>query len=325
VAKNANKRKRHAAALEKYDDKLRKILPDTKLTFKELSHCTENPFDTEEYRLLYDKDEQVVKETSRRCKNGAKGTFYKLELQTEWNDDHTIALEQENWVDWKVYKKTVVVNKWKALKKLWKKYKISCQLSEQTVDFIPSLKDFDPNSVNIDSEFAAELMNHIKCEEKYYGFAWIHELENSPNYVGGHTFDALKDDPHVLVDFVEVVVKSCKKTKSKNGKYYYQLVAEDENGQQNKINIWEEDWQRFSEEFKAGNLLRLRLKAPTGGFNTFTLDSNQIGFRRDLKRYPTKEDDIRVILYKKGEIEKYLTDNQILDEFGSCNMESDEK
>ena len=101
------------------------------------------------------------------------------------------------------------------------------------------------------------------------------------------------------------------------GSTYWQLIAEDVTGQENKINVWSDDYGRFGKEFVAGNLLRIRLQPPSGGFNTFLLESNQGGKFRHQKKYRDKEDDPRVIVMRIGEKEeeKFMTDEEILDLF----------
>jgi hypothetical protein len=93
-------------------------------------------------------------------------------------------------------------------------------------------------------------------------------------------------------------------------------------GQENKINIWAEDWGRWAEEFKVGNLLRVRLQPPSGGFNTFTLESNQLGKYRGSKKYRDKDDDPRVFVmqFGKKEEEKFLSDEEALLQFSACKM-----
>lgn len=126
------------------------------------------------------------------------------------------------------------------------------------------------------------------CENKYYGFNWIHPLEKSPDYLGNLTFNDLKNSETISVGPVEIKVIECKRTKSKKGTHYYQLSAEDSTGQNNRIIVWEDDFERWKEEFSPNNLIRIRLQPPSNGFSTFTLESNS-GKWRSIKKYLEKK------------------------------------
>jgi hypothetical protein len=164
----------------------------------------------------------------------------------------------------------------------------------------------------------------VACEEKYYGFAWIHELERSPDYKGNLTFDALKNSIDCASGPVEFRVKKTTKIKSKKGNEYHQVLAEDVTGHENKINVWADDWAWWGKELSAGNLLRVRLQPPSGGFNTFLMEANQVGKWRGQKRYHNKADDPRVIVMRPGqkEEEKFLTDDEAMEQFSNCTMDT---
>jgi hypothetical protein len=73
-----------------------------------------------------------------------------------------------------------------------------------------------------------------------------------------------------------------------------------------------------------GNLLRVRLQPPSGGFNTYTLESNQQGKFRGRLRYRDKDDDPRIFVMKPGvkEDEKFMTDEEVLAQFEKCTVEN---
>jgi hypothetical protein len=220
------------------------------------------------------------------------------------------------------------------LRKVWFKRKKTFDGFKDIEDSVlPTLNTFDPNEWEIDDDLLKELRNPITCEESYYGFAWIHELERSPDYRGNFTFDVLKNTMNGSSP-VEVKVKKVIKAQSKKGNVYYQVMAEDVTGQENRIYVWLDDWEWWSKEFgcvevdgkmkfTAGNLLRIRLQPPSGGFNTFLLENNQIGKWRGKKRYLDKSDDPRVFPMRKGqkEEEKFLSDDEALELFANCTME----
>jgi len=330
LKKSNDKNKRFAASLERYEEEFKKLLPNESRTLADFNG--DNPFDEEEWKRLLDFDEfnevnEIYKE--KECRIDDEGATARVVVEIEEIEGSDLILEREVLKYFKITKVKKAFNRWKALKTLWLKRKRTIHRRDNMViAALPKLVNFNPHSWEISEELAKELSDPVACEQKYYGFTWIHELERSPDYKGNLTFDALKNETDVSAGPVEMKIlkgsesKSTKIT-SKKGNTYYQLLAEDVTGQQNKINIWQDDWDWWSSVFVEGNLLRLKLQAPSAGFSTFTLESNQIGNRRGSKRYTNKEDDIRVIVYEKGkaEEEKFLTDKEALEQFSNCIME----
>jgi DNA polymerase III alpha subunit len=226
------------------------------------------------------------------------------------------------------YKKIAVKrpwNRWKELKKLWiKRQRTIARFSEAEFKQMPRLIDFDSDKYDVPKDLALLFKNPIACEQEYYGFTWIHELEKSPDYRGNLTFDVLKNDLDGYAFPVEIIVKRVDEKVSKKGSNYTQVIVEDVVGQENKINIWPDDWSRWSKEFLKGNLLRVRLQPPSGGFNTFLLESNQNGKFRGHKKYIDKDDDPRVFIMRfgKNEEEKFMTDEEVLGLFNNLNVEN---
>lgn len=319
-----DKKKRFAVAMERYEEEFKELIPHEIRKLSDLEG--ENPFDSEGWRSQYDKDEDIESQKEVMCEEGdegALGRFVSEEVEVEGTG---LFIEREVLRHFRMATITKTWNRWKELKKLWQKRKRSIdrykEIEKQT---LPTLLTFDPMAWDIDSELAKEFRDPVKCEEKYYGFAWIHDLERSPDYKGNLTFDALKTDLHSASGPVEFKVVKTLRTESKNKKtIYWKVIGEDATGQQNTINVWEDDWNRFQEEFKAGNLLRVRLQPPSGGFNTFLLESNQVGkWRGGPKRYPDKSDDPRVVVMRPGVKveEKFLDDDEALEQFSDCTME----
>ena len=240
----------------------------------------------------------------------------RIEMETVNVDGTDVTIEREVT---RYYKKIVTKrpwNRWSELKKLWLKRQRSIQkFAETEMKALPRLIEFDADKYDIPKELEKEFKNPVLCEEKYYGFAWIHELERSPDYRGNLTFDAIRNNHDGSSGPVELKIKKVEEKTSKKGSSYWQIVAEDVTGQENKINVWSDDWIRWSKEFVKGNLLRVRLQPPNGGFPTFLLESNQgHGRFRFQKKYHDKEDDPRVIVMRVGktEEEKYMTDEEVL-------------
>lgn len=292
--KNEEKKKRYISSLENYEKEFKDLFPDETISLSDIRDP--EPY-KEEYWKKYDIDEEHMVEKKVECSKDDPGSFSKI-VNGSVTVDFGLTIEKEIV---KYYKKINVNKKWNrlnAFKILWEKRKRTIEKYKQYVSNAPSLKEFDSSKHDIDENFEAELQDLSFCENKYYGFSWIHPLEKSPDYLGGLTFNNLKESDDVFAGPVEIKVIECKKTKSKKGTTYYQLSAEDETGQVNRIIIWENDYERWKQEFLPNNLIRIRLQPPSNGFSTFTLESNS-GKWRGAKKYLEKKDDIRVVLLRK--------------------------
>jgi len=123
--------------------------------------------------------------------------------------------------------------------------------------------------------------SQFEIERKHYGFSWEHPIQKSPDYIGGHSFNAFKDDETITGAGVEVlVVKKPQEKVSKNKNRYYNVVVEDEDWNVETVTFWAEDFDRFREELEfwdeaksMGSFLRLRVSRPSAGFRSFTFES----------------------------------------------------
>lgn len=312
LKKNEDRKKRYDAILLKYEDDLQELLPECGFKLSDL--VGDSPFDGKEYQEKYDVDEEIEVLKEYECE--AHEGVGRIEMETVNVDGTDVTIEREVT---RYYKKIVTKrpwNRWSELKKLWLKRQRSIQkFAETEMKALPRLIEFDADKYDIPKDLEKEFKNPVLCEEKYYGFAWIHELERSPDYRGNLTFDAIRNNHDGSSGPVELKIKKVEEKTSKKGSSYWQIVAEDVTGQENKINVWSDDWIRWSKEFVKGNLLRVRLQPPNGGFPTFLLESNQgHGRFRFQKKYHDKEDDPRVIVMRVGktEEEKYMTDEEVL-------------
>ena len=321
VRKNEDKRKRFNASIIRYEDELRELIPDVKFNLSDL--VGDAPFDGIEYQEKYDKEEEIEVLKEYECSEGEG--FGRIEIASVLVEGTDVFIEREVM---RYYKKIAVKrpwNRWKELKKLWiKRQRTIARFSEAEFKQMPRLIDFDSDKYDVPKDLALLFKNPIACEQEYYGFTWIHELEKSPDYRGNLTFDVLKNDLDGYAFPVEIIVKRVDEKVSKKGSNYTQVIVEDVVGQENKINIWPDDWSRWSKEFLKGNLLRVRLQPPSGGFNTFLLESNQNGKFRGHKKYIDKDDDPRVFIMRfgKNEEEKFMTDEEVLGLFNNLNVEN---
>jgi len=340
ASKIEEKKKRYHVAMIKYDAEFKKLLPLEIRTLSQLENGLENGlenvFDSEGWKLQCYKDEQIEVDKEIQCKKDSPGATERIVVEDIEVEGTGLYLQREIIQYYHIGKVKKTWNLWKELRKLWQRRKKSIERYKNIErSSLPTLLDFDANAWDINEELMKEFRDSVACEEKYYGFAWIHDLERSPDYKGNLTFTDLKNSMDAVCGPVELRVKKVIKTASKKRKefIYYQVLAEDVTGQENRINVWPDDWEWWHREFgweevgekskfTAGNLLRVRLQPPTGGFNTFTLESNQVGKWRSQKRYHDKADDPRVMVMQKGqkEEEKFLSDDEAMEQFTNCIM-----
>jgi hypothetical protein len=332
-----DKKKRYHASMIRYDEEFKELLPLEIRTLAQLENGLDNAFDSEGWRVQCDKDEEIEVDKEVLCEKDSPGATERVLVEDIEVEGTGLYLQREIIKYYHVGKVKKTWNLWKELRKIWQRRKKSIE-RYQSIERsnLPTLLNFDSNAWDIDEGLMKEFRDPVVCEEKYYGFAWIHDLERSPDYRGNLTFADLNNSIDAAVGPVELRVKKVVKTQSKKRKEftYYQVLAEDVTGQENRINVWPDDWEWWHTEFgweevdgkskfTAGNLLRVRLQPPTGGFNTFTLESNQVGKWRSQKRYHDKADDPRVFVMQKGqkEEEKFLSDDEAMEQFTNCTME----
>lgn len=309
------KKKRLEESLIRYQEEFEMLAPDAECKLEDLQG--EMPFDEGDWKDRYDYEDFVEREKETEC-NADEGGVERIVVESVPVEDTDVIIEREVLKYFKVVAITEKFNRWRELRRLWMKREKTLRRQDSVgPQELPRLVDFDPDKHQISNDLLKELRNPVLCEEKYYGFAWIHELERSPDYKGNFTFDALRSDINQSVSPVEMRIKSCREITSKKGTTYRQIIAEDVTGQENRINVWADDWNRWSKELKAGNLIRMRLQPPSNGFNTFTLESNQIGKYRGQLRYRNKEDDPRIFVmqFGKKDEEKFMTDDEVMEQF----------
>ena len=183
------------------------------------------------------------------------------------------------------------------------------------------------NSVSLDAAEEALLMDELvlgnwktypKAESQYYGFQWVHRLETHPDYQGRtltkfldeHENQAIKDA------MVEVEIKTVKRRESKpkgdkKPVEFYSIEIEDADGKTMFMNIWMDDYTRFQDDIKVGNLVKMRVRPPGGGFNTLTFESVP---RNERRKLPIKELDPRLQVMKCPELAVVKDDDSVLDD-----------
>ena len=317
AGKLEDKKKRFLAGMRNYDEEFARLMPGERRSLGDFSG--DDPFGGAEFAAL-DVDEVVEVEKSVETDTETGKEVVEVTYRDIPGTDDFIELHERRFI-----KKIKVKKKWNRLsdlKRLWaRRQKALERFAESQKGTLPRLCDFNPSDHAIDKAYAKELMNQSECESKFYGFPWTHSLEKSPDFKG-FTFQMLKDNEG-CVSPVEVEVISCKTATSKKGTSYKSLEVEDARGERGRVNIWEDDGERWGEEFVKGNLLRLRLCPPSEGFSTYTLEKNpkQPNKRWQLK-FPTKESDYRVVvLRKKADESDFQTDEEVMKQFGKAGLE----
>jgi DNA polymerase III alpha subunit len=183
-------------------------------------------------------------------------------------------------------------------------------------DPIPSLSEFlvqqslkdvsgEAKEPKMDESLIELFSKPDQCEMMFYGFIWHHPIRNSPDYEGNRTFEIFKDkgDP---VGYVEAMIKSATKQTSKKNKdvHYWLLKAEDANGEEGLIQVWQDDWDRFGPELEAGALVKIKIKPPDKGFNRYTLWSPKKWPKWEYDRIIPKERrfDLRLLTLRRAEL-----------------------
>jgi DNA polymerase III alpha subunit len=200
------------------------------------------------------------------------------EIIEDWREHLEIEDGFKNVVVTEIISPENLSDAWKLLKKYKKNIEGFAKKESEDKDI--TFEAFNPVG-KIGDEKAKALCESLPqmAEQQYYGFVWDHIIEYSPNYKGGCTFDGFEDEANIVLPIEAQVCKPPVEKTSKKGTKYYVVKVEDAAGKQNSITVWEEDYNRFKEEFEkwddqlGGNLLRLKVERPGPGFHSYTFDS----------------------------------------------------
>lgn len=254
----------------------------------------DNPF-SDSYWQKYDNDFEVEVLKEFECEP-EDAEYSKIVVRTIKVEETGLMIEEERL---KHYRKSTCkkkANRLRELQKLWTKRK---QLIEKSKDVlsVPSLSDFKADNYEIEKKLRKEFEDIFACEKKYYGFVWTSKLLDFEGATG-KTF-ALRKENKAGNGYVEFEIISAKKYKTKKDSDYLQIIGQDIDGVEERINIWSEDLIRWKEELKEGNLIRMKVSLPSNGFSTFSIESNRSkNYTKKNLLWSTKEEDPRVILLK---------------------------
>lgn len=303
-----DKKKRFAASLVRYQEEFER-LSNTKMEIA--SFTGDNPFDgTAEFWKKYDVMEEIEVDKEVECEEGDEGAEER-EIDT-WIEIDGVDIKRVEKKWFRMGKGKKKFNRLKALQALWRRYQKAIEKDQVNLLKLPRLIDFDPEQWEIDDDLLKELREPVKCEEKYYGFAWVHDLEQSPDYKGNMTFERFRSNPDLKTAPVEVKVLKVQKKQGKKTEFY-QVECEDATNEFAKFNVWMDDWERWGPELKKGNLLRVRLMPPSGNYPTYTFESPPRQMRWKLVP-KNKEDDFRVVVMRPGKplVDEELTHEEVL-------------
>lgn len=176
---------------------------------------------------------------------------------------------------------------------------------EEKDNFIPPLEEFDATIIDeskIKEDVMETLQDKEKAELQFFGFCWSHPLDNCSD-AQGFTFERFKIrvEPD-STGRVEGVVIESKETTSRKGNKYGVVKLVDRNWEAGYINVWLEEYERFKNVLRVGNIINIELCPPDPKFN---------GSRYSIKSYPKwkrhlmppLDSDVRAVRLKPVDIE----------------------
>ena len=194
-------------------------------------------------------------------------------------------------------------DRWKELDKLRKRRNrsiVNFNEKEKLGSDIVDVSEFEDEGYEIYDDDLLELLNNEQLAEyKFYGFGWIHPLQNSPDFDGNKTFDHFRAEHNVSTWGVEVVVVKVEQKVSKNKKTKYWLIeVEDANWERNRVIFWSDDWVRWKDDVQVGNILKMRMSKPDPPFKSYKFDSQPRHKRHLIPK--EKSNDFRILMMNKG-------------------------
>ncbi len=200
--------------------------------------------------------------------------------------------EHEKWPEFqeKVLVKNKEVSKYDLLIKLKEKRDASIEKNKNKSIF-PKMIDFIPEDYTLNPE-VEELMscNPEVAQEQYYGFVWDHSIEKSPDYQGFTISNFLVEE--LVYGPIEIQIKNINRKTSKNDNIFYSITGEDADGEECRITMWSDDYDRFKDNLKKNNFVRMQVKPPSGGFPSFLFFSYP---RHEKWKLPPKDEDYRLM------------------------------
>lgn len=298
--KNKDKEKKYYEYKIKYESLLEELFGEKIDLFN---------FDINNYKI-FDSTKVVEELVEKECFEKDHEYFREVEISSPDAENEVVKV--------KTYFKKVIrrkkFNKFNEAEKIlkrWNKFLLDYQQLNSDKN-INSIKEFDSSKIKIEKE--KEVLDLLKskteCELAYYGFQWENDVEEA--VVSADASVSLATFSQVLEDNAPgpVDVKINKIEKKQGPKVaYWRLICEDGYCEKGLITVWNSDYEKFKKEFSEGNILRIRVKPPTGNYSTYTFDSLPSSGNYYNKVNVDKKNDFRVVLWKS----KLLDHDKVLD------------
>jgi DNA polymerase III alpha subunit len=280
ITKRRQRQQRHEAALTKKNDELRELLL-TEIGEDDLQFKAMCEFTSAAAQLWDDRFSTVMRQIPYKYKGESR--FREVSFAKQLND--------------LMNKRHTMIDNFEGKDSIDEEPMRLGQISLQNIEIEPKEVPVLTSQRTLKDE-----RSYPEAEKLYYGFEWVHELETCPEYTG-HTLDRFLEEAEMQkLDcwMVEVRIEAVRKRTSKKDVVFYSVDIEDANGKQMVVNVWQDDYTRWKDEIKKGNMLQMRVRPPSGGFNTLTFES--CPRQEKARKWPNKESDYRIVLLKPAEL-----------------------
>ncbi len=280
--KRRDRQKRFDLAMDKKLEELKELL---------LSEIKE---DDPDFEAMSEFTEDAMAKWKERFSEVMRSTEYKSKGQLKQKDVSLCSLLEK------------LADRRESSRKNFEEKEREAEEEPITLDsFNPSIVELEEKELPLftDERRLGDEIGYPAAERQYYGFEWIHVLETSPDYTGDtlDRFLMICEEEKRNAGRVEVLIRAVRRRESKKGTEFYSVDIEDANGKNMSVNVWMDDYLRFRDRLVAGNMVKMRVRPPSGGFNTLTFESVPKHMRSKL---PPAEDDERCLLMKPAELPK---------------------
>lgn len=163
------------------------------------------------------------------------------------------------------------------------------------------LAEFDHNKIVIEDKELLTLLEDVTLAQKtYFGFVWDNPLRISPEYKPNKNFAEFnilcENGVGMAAVMCQIVEAKVKKFKNNKGQFLSMTVMDD-NFELGRITMWDDDYQRFKDELKEGNIISIQITPPSNGFSSYTFFSPPRHERFKLPKDKSK--DLRLCILRK--------------------------
>lgn len=167
----------------------------------------------------------------------------------------------------------------------------------------PNIDEFSDDVEDIDdAKILPLLQDSDAAEVAFYGFVWNNRVRKCAKYQPNFNFVNAKkkhnNAPQVFYSVIGQITEVSKKNlKSGNG-FFLSVMLMDDNFEIQKITVWQDDAERFQEEFKTGNLISIQVVPANNGFPGYNFYGPPKHKRHNLPK--NKSLDYRLIVLEGG-------------------------